>query len=70
MKITYSGNKIFEINNFGYLQKLINTEMFKTRNNIYTPRCTSVQSSKNKHHQQTFKSKFRLFLKIWNFYQI
>ena len=66
MKMTYGRNKksakIYEINHFEYLQKLIYTEiMLKICNNIYTDRSlisSSVQSSKNKHHQPTFKSKF------------
>ena len=66
MKIKYGGNemsaKICEINNFEYLQKLIYTEiMLKICNYIYIVRLltsSSIQSSKNKHHQLTFKSKF------------
>ena len=66
MKIKYGGNKMFakicEINNFEYLQKLIYAEiMLKICNYIYTVRfltSCSIQSSKNKHHQPTFKSKF------------
>ena len=66
MKMKYDGNnmstKICEINNFEYLQKLIYTEiMLKICNYIYTARFLtfcSIQSSENKHHQPTFKSKF------------
>ena len=66
MKIKYGGNKmsakICEINNFEYLQKLIYTEiMLKICIYIYTVRfltSSSIQSSKNKHHQPTFKRKF------------
>ena len=66
MKIKYGGNKMSaktcEINNFEYLQKLIYTEiMLKTCNYIYIVRfltSSSIQLSKNKHHQPTFKSKF------------
>ena len=66
MKIKYGGNKMFakicQINNFDYLQKLINTEiMLKICSNIYTARflaSSSIQLSKNKHHQPTFKSRF------------
>ena len=66
MKIKYRGNKmsakICEINNFEYLQKLIYTEiMLKICNYIYIARfltSSSIQSTKNKHHQPTFKSKF------------
>ena len=66
MKIKYGGNKmsakICEINNFEYIQKLIYTEiMLKICNYVYTIRFLTssfIQSSKNKHHQPTFKSKF------------
>ena len=66
MKIKYRGNKMSaktcEINNFEYLQKLIYTEiMLKICNYIYIVRfltSSSIQSTKNKHHQPTFKSKF------------
>ena len=52
--------KIWEINNFEYLQKFIHTEiMLKICNNIYTARLLiSGQLSKYKHHQPTFNSKF------------
>ena len=66
MKIKYGGNKmsakICEINNFEYLQKLIYTEIIlKIWSYIYTSRfltSSSIQSSKNKQNQPTFKSKF------------
>ena len=66
MKIKHGGNKmpakICEINNFEYLQILIYTEiMLKICNYIYTTWfliSSSNKSSKNKHSQQTFKSKF------------
>ena len=66
MKLKYGGNKmsakICEINNFEYLQKLIYTEIMpKMCNFIYIVRSltsSSIQSSKTKHHQPTFNSKF------------
>ena len=66
MKIKYGGNKmsakICEINHFEYLQKLIYTQiMLEICNYIYTAQFLTfspIQSSKNKHHQPTFKSKF------------
>ena len=66
MKIKYGGNKISakicEVNNCEYLQKLTFTEvMLKIYNYFYTARfltSSSIQSSKNKHHDPTFKSKF------------
>ena len=66
MKIMYRrmkiSAKICEIDNFKYLQKLMYTTiMLKISNNIYTARfpiSSSTQSSNNKLHQLTFKSKF------------
>ena len=62
MKIKYGGNKmsakICEINNFEFSQKLIYTEiMLKICKYIYTVQFltySSIESSKNKHHQPTF----------------
>ena len=64
MKIKYGGNKksakVFEINNF---EKKIDIYRNNVKNmpQYYTARfltSSSIQSSKNKHHQPTFKSKF------------
>ena len=44
--------------------------MLKICNNIYTSRflsSSSIHSSKNKHHQTTFKSKFQLFVRSETF---
>ena len=66
MKITYGRNKMStktcKINHFDHLQKLIYTEtMLKICNNIKTSRFLAyspIQSSRYKHHEPTFKSKF------------
>ena len=75
MKIMFGGNKmsakVWEINKFEYLKKLIYTEiMLKIYNNIYNARFLTssfIKSSKGKHHQQIFRSKLKLFAKTETF---